>query len=80
MRAGALEDAGHHRRGRRLAVGGRDDGAAALQAGTQARDGVGLQAHEQLARQRRAPRPVLRDSAPAARAAATLTSRAVMRA
>ena len=53
-RAGALEDAGHHRRGRRLAVGGRDHGAAALQAGAQARDGVGLQAHEQLARQRRA--------------------------
>ena len=52
VRARALEDPGHHRGGRRLAVGGRDDGAAALQARSQARDGVGLQAHEQLARQR----------------------------
>ena len=52
MRAGALEDAGDHRRGRGLAVGGRDHGAAALEPRAQACDGVGLEAHEELARQR----------------------------
>ena len=71
----ALEDRGGHRGGRRLAVRGRDDRAAALQARREAADRVRLEAHEQLARAALVPpRPARRDSAPAARAAATLAS------
>ena len=52
-RAGALEDARHHRRGRRLAVGGADHDAAAVQPAREPADRVRLDAREHLARQRR---------------------------
>ena len=51
-RAPALEDRGEHRGGRRLAVRGRHDDAAALQARREQADRVRLEAGEQLAGQR----------------------------
>ena len=52
--AGALEHRGDHRRGGRLAVGGRDHHAAARQAAGEPLDRVRLHAREHLAGQRRA--------------------------
>ena len=56
-RAGAPEDARHHRRRRGLAVGGGDHDAAARQPRRQPRDRARLGAHEHLAGQRGAAAP-----------------------
>ena len=46
------EDLGRHRRGRRLAVRGRDDGDSGRQAGGQPVDRAGVELREELARHR----------------------------
>ena len=55
--AAALQDRRDHRRGRRLAVGRRDDRRPVRQPPSQRPDRVGLEGQQQLARQRRATAP-----------------------